>query len=326
LHEQFGFNKMVFEGGIGEIAIANHNKHQLSTNAFLMNSLPDVWHTKELLELFKIIKNKELTIFAIDIQYQNHSLHDYIFFILDKYNHGLANDFSDAEKTVDTITARTFMRKKMLSKKKRLDLIYGRVYAFLTDMKQEVMKSIDETTYTLILKAIENRMNLLELCLMNFNMYSYYRDKYMFEHLSFLVNKWPEEKFIIWAHNYHIRKNNSLSQGWLSEKSLGEFYSERYSDSYHLGVYMKEGSAANNRGKPYKIKSHPKNSLENHLFSKSNHDIIFESFKNKDPQKWYNHEQTERESGVDKPRLIPSQQYDGVIGIRHVTPAKDINA
>ncbi|PAD14691.1 hypothetical protein CHH73_17195, partial [Shouchella clausii] len=68
LHEQFGFNKMVFEGGIGEIAIANHNKHQLSTNAFLMNSLPDVWHTKELLELFKIIKNKELTIFAIDIQ------------------------------------------------------------------------------------------------------------------------------------------------------------------------------------------------------------------------------------------------------------------
>ncbi len=90
LHEHFGFNKIVFEGGMGEIAIVNHNKHQLSTKAFLMDSLPDVWHTIELLELFKIIKNKELTIFGIDIQYQNHSLHDYIFPILDKYNHGLA--------------------------------------------------------------------------------------------------------------------------------------------------------------------------------------------------------------------------------------------
>ncbi|GIN09418.1 putative hydrolase YbfO [Shouchella clausii] len=328
LHEQFGFNKIVFEGGMGEIAIANHNKHQLSTKSFLMDSLPEVWHTKELLELFKIIQNRELTAFGIDIQYQNHSLHDYIFPILDKYNHGLANDFSDAEKTVDTITARTFMRKKMLSTKKRLDLIYGRVYAFLTDMKQEVMLNhvIDEATYMFMLRAIENRMNLLELCLMNFNMYSYYRDKYMFEHLSFLVNKWPEEKFIIWAHNYHIRKNNSLSQGWLNEKSLGEFYSERYNNSYHLGIYMKEGSAANNKGKPYNIKSHSKNSLENHLFSTNNHDVICESFKNKDPHKWYNHEQTEREAGVNKRKLIPSQQYDGVIGIRHVTPAKDIYA
>ncbi|MBX0320853.1 hypothetical protein [Shouchella clausii] len=35
LHEQFGFNKIVFEGGMGEIAIANHNKHQLSTKVQL---------------------------------------------------------------------------------------------------------------------------------------------------------------------------------------------------------------------------------------------------------------------------------------------------
>lgn len=327
LHENFGFNKIVFESGIGEIAIANHYKHNLATKEFLMNSLFDVWHTKELFELFKIIQNSELAIFGMDIQYQNHYFHDYIFSIVDNYDHNLAIDFSYAEKTLDTITAGIFMRKKTLPKKKRLDLIYCRVCILLKEMKKEIMLSqeISETTYSLILRAIENRMKMLELCLMNFKMYSYYRDKYMFEHLSFLVNNWPEDKFIIWAHNYHIRKNNSLSKGWLNEKSLGEFYSEKYSDSYHLGVYMKEGRIANNMGKPYKIKSHKKNSLENNLFSKNNNDIILESFESKDPEKWYNNELIERESGADKRRLIASEQYDGIIGVRHVTPSKYIN-
>ncbi|MBU5267927.1 erythromycin esterase family protein [Virgibacillus proomii] len=316
LHEHFGFNKIVFESGIGEIAIANHYKYHLSTKEFLMNSLYDVWHTKELFELFKIIQNRELTIFGMDIQYQNHYFHDSIFSIIENYDHGLANDFSYAEKTLDTISARIFMRKKMLLQKNRLDLIYCRVYILLKDMKKEIMLSQDicETTYTLILKAIENRMKILELCLMNFKMYSYYRDKYMFEHLSFLVNKWPEDKFIVWAH-----------KGWLNEKSLGEFYSEKHKDSYHLGIYMKEGIIANNIGTPYKIKRHKKNSLENNLFSKNNNDIILESFESMDHQKWYNNELIEHESGEDKRKLIVSEQYDGIIGIRHVTPAKYIN-
>ncbi|WP_077319115.1 erythromycin esterase family protein [Virgibacillus proomii] len=327
LHENFGFNKIVFESGIGEIAIANHHKHHLSTKEFLMNSLYDVWHTKELFNLFRIIQNRELAIFGIDLQFQNYYFHDYIFSIIDKYDHDLANEFSYAEKTLDTISMKIFKKKKMLLQKKRLDLIYCNVCILLRGMKKEIMLSqdISETAFTIILKAIENRLKMIELCLMNFKMYSYYRDRHMFEHLSFLVNKWPEDKFIIWAHNYHIRKNNSLSKGWLNEKSLGEFYSEKYKDSYHLGIYMEKGIIANNIGRPYKIKRHKKNSLENNLFSNSNNDIILESFESMDHQKWFNNELIEHESGADKRKLIVSEQYDGIIGIRHVTPAKYIN-
>ncbi|MDT3766263.1 erythromycin esterase family protein [Priestia filamentosa] len=323
LYNNLEFSNIVFESGISEIAIANHYKDKLSPKELLTNSLYDVWHTKENMELFSLIKGCDISIYGIDLQYQNNYFNQYVYFLLKIYSEDLANEFSFAEGILNKLRLKISKRRDIKKVKKRLDLIYSQVYLSLINCQDEIMtmKNITKKTFDLILKGIESRLKLIELWLMNFKMYCYYRDKYMYEHLSYLINN-TSGKYIVWAHNYHVRKNNSISDGWLNEKSLGEFYWEKKQDSYHLGIYMKEGIINNNQGKPYKIKNHGKNSLENELFKNTSSNFVFKSLDKTNNTGWINDVVIERESGIDKRKLIPSDQYDGIIGVNKVTPTK----
>lgn len=328
LYENMGFTNIVFESGIGEIALANHYKCSLSSTKLLTHSLYGVWHTHEMLEIFNLIKENNLSMYGMDLQYQNNYFNGYVNSLLDMYDRNLSNEYSYAEQFLDTISMKFLKHNAIKKVKKKLDLIYSNVYKLLKDNQRKIRKEemFSEETFSLILIAVESRLRYIELLMMNFRMYSYYRDKYMYEHLSHLVNN-SSGKFIVFAHNYHVRKNNSISNGWLNEKSLGEFYCEKHTDSYHIGIYMKEGFINNNKGDSVKIRNNNKNSMENELFMNNHDDLyVFKSLSKISRENCFNATLIERESGLDKRKLVPSEQYDAIIGIRKVTPTNFINS
>jgi erythromycin esterase len=321
LYNSFGFNNLVFESGIAEISIANQNKKTLNPRELLFNSLYDIWHTEGLLELFTLIKKKNISIHGIDVQYPNNYFSDTITLLLKSYDKSLSIEFDEAERLLDRLTLNFKKRKRMKKSKKYLDGVYTKVIALIKTKFETLTNDFTEYTLSLILCGLRNRLKLIEMQLMSFGMYSYYRDKYMYENLSYLLNQAPKsDKFIVLAHNYHIRKNNSVSKGWLNEKTLGEFYAEEHQDSYHIGFYMNNGFINENNGKSRKVKKHGKNSLEKALFS-NNDDLVFKDLRFLESDNIYKSHLIEREAGVDKRKLIPSQQYDGLIGVNKVTPS-----
>ena len=323
LYENYSFKNLVFESGLAENTFTNFRKHNFTTKDLLYTSLYEIWHTEELQKLFEFIKKTKINIHGIDLQYQNDYFKNEINTLLKEYNIDFAKEFYEAEEFIDNITLNFKSKSKIKKNKKELDLLYNRVINFINEKQDVLSSTFPKMTLDLIIHSLKNRLRLIEIQLMNFRNYSYYRDKYMYENLMFLINNSPkDEKFIVYAHNYHIRKNNSITKGWLNEKTLGEFYSEENQDSYHIGFYMYNGYINENSRKQKKVKKHSVKSLEQTLLGEDK-PMVFRNLL-LSSNSVFETELIERESGVDKRRLIPIQQYDGLIGVKTVNPSKYI--
>nr|WP_276563271.1 erythromycin esterase family protein [Lysinibacillus xylanilyticus] len=97
-----------------------------------------------------------------------------------------------------------------------------------------------------------------------------WRDQAMMENLLWLAEEvYPTEKFIVWAHNDHIRKAHSEVKGSPdSVKLMGERLPDIYKKySYVLGLYMAGGETANNLREPMAVLPPIKGSIEDILSS-----------------------------------------------------------
>ena len=72
------------------------------------------------------------------------------------------------------------------------------------------------------------------------------RDFGMANNLTFLANDlYPGRKIMVWAHNFHIRHDNSATASF--QPTMGQWIRERFRDElYTIGLYMDRGTAAQN--------------------------------------------------------------------------------
>jgi erythromycin esterase len=114
------------------------------------------------------------------------------------------------------------------------------------------------------------------------------RDKQMGENLLWLIlNKYPDKKIIVWAHNAHIAKNINQMELYKQNITSGNVVYERIGDQmYTLGFDSYSGKAGRVTGKnkSYNIKKPKKDCFENWIKEKELEYafINFRTFTNKD--------------------------------------------
>jgi erythromycin esterase-like protein len=157
------------------------------------------------------------------------------------------------------------------------------------------------------------------------------RDKQMAANLKWLIDtKYPNEKIIVWAHNYHVSKyaGNYPDKFLNKAVTMGSVFTQDTSlmkQTYILGFTSYKGTAGRLLSKPYKIKKPKANSFENWL--NPIYDFAFVDFQNytgenaKEQQPFYM-------SGAIKVPYHSSQQgiwnriYDGVFYIKNMYPCE----
>ncbi len=106
------------------------------------------------------------------------------------------------------------------------------------------------------------------------------RDKQMALNLKWLSQvKYPQEKIIIWAHNYHISKYaGHYPENFLNAaKTMGSVFTEdtnSFKNTYIIGFTSYEGTAGRINQKIYKVNRPEKNSLENWINKKYNYAFV----------------------------------------------------
>lgn len=338
LHEKMGFNIIAFESGLFECY--NTNASNLKRDPWKMiESIFSVWRTEEVLKLFEYIINTQetdnpLILAGFDFQMSGDwtSRSKMLREIASIYD----IDFAKKLFRTDSLFAVTkkpnnidVMRKYVEDNQESLKM----TYAFLEELIRKNMQD-------LAIKYKSNSLIPLFAHQTSISMLAYIdfwldeenemtlRDKAMADNVDFLKNTiYPNEKIIIWAHNLHIRHHNDeLAQSDYNKiKSMGAWLHERYPDDlYTIGLYMYEGQGAYNDKTTYDIISHTPNSLESILHS-TGYEACFIDLKNQKIVKgnnWMTTEILTKTWGLFDLKLIPRNQYDGILFIDSISPPK----
>jgi erythromycin esterase len=335
-----GYNVLAFESGMGNAMNAQGQIDKQTAEQTMKNAIYPVWWSKETLPLFEYAKktqktDKSLKLTGFDILQQNAFTNgDWL------QNNQLAKQFSEVE---DQLAEWTFGKdlKGYQKVKPSIINIYKQVKSQVPLKEKELKAAYPSEPH--IVKLMERTLadrirfadEYVELSIQsnieveqnNYDSYfktMEWRDQSMMENLLWLAEEvYPTEKFIVWAHNDHIRKAQSEVMG---SPFLVKFMGERLPDiykkySYVLGLYMAGGETANNMGEPMAVLPLVKGSIED-IVSSSNKPYTFIDMRNRQNERgnsWMFEPRLSYSWGVIQESLVPRDQYDGLLLIDKVS-------
>ncbi|WP_456278990.1 erythromycin esterase family protein [Bacillus sp. AK128] len=325
LHEEMGYNVLAFESGFAELAFMNNSLDELSPEVAMQNSLFGVWHTTENVRLFSYLKEQQsskqpLSIAGFDFQRSSHYPSEYLHNYFVDLDPDLAEGFKRVEESYLDLVRKNFPEEEKIA------LINQ--YKSLSNMIEK--KKLDENDKKIFIKVIEQRIyTLTDIFTPEYNEDIGYsinvRDEVMADYFMYLIKElYPDEKFIVWAHNSHIMKNKSKIkpdyEPYYVHNSFVENLPERVKEeSYIIGFYMYEGHHKSYDGKTSEIDNkHQENSIENYMYVPE-YDATFLDLA-LEGDKWWNRETSSKYWGELEESFIPSEQYNGLILINEVNP------
>ncbi|MCE4045494.1 erythromycin esterase family protein [Lysinibacillus fusiformis] len=339
LHQEMGYNVLAFESGLGDVMNAQGKIDKQAALQTMKDAIFGVWWTKETLPLFEYAKTtqateKPLVLAGFDIQQQGAFTNgDWL------QNPQLAQQFSDAEKQLAEwssskdlkgyqkektaiINVYKQVKAQVQTKEKELQKAYPNELQIVKLMERTLADRIrlaDEYVELTIQSTIEMEQNKYESFLTTME----WRDQAMMENLLWLAEEvYPTEKFIVWAHNDHIRKAQSDVMGSpYPVKLMGERLPDIYKKySYVLGLYMTSGETANNMGETMPVLPPIKGSIED-IVSSANQPYTFIDLRNRQNERgnsWMFEPCLSYSWGVIQESLVPRDQYDGILLIDKV--------
>lgn len=340
LHQEMGYNVLAFESGMGNAMNAQGQIDKQTAKQTMKNAIYPVWWSKETLPLFEYAKktqktDKPLKLAGFDILQQNAFTNgDWL------QNSELAKQFSEVEEQLadwtygkdlqgyqkvkpSIIEVYKQVKSQVQLKEKELKAAYPSEPHIVKLMERTLADRIrfaDEYVELSIQSNIEVEQN-------NYDSYfktMEWRDQSMMENLLWLAEEiYPTEKFIVWAHNDHIRKAQSEVMGSpFPVKLMGERLPDIYKKySYVLGLYMASGETANNMGEPMSVLPPVKGSIED-IVSSSNKPYTFIDMRNRQNERgnsWMFEPRLSYSWGVIQESLVPRDQYDGLLLIDKVS-------
>ncbi len=339
LHQEMGYNVLAFESGLGDVMNAQGKIDKQAALQKMKDAIFGVWWTKETLPLFEYAKTtqateKPLVLAGFDIQQQGAFTNGNWL-----QNPQLAQQFSDAEKQLAEwssskdvkgyqkektaiINVYKQVKAQVQTKEKELQKAYPNELQIVKLMERTLADRIrlaDEYVELTIQSNIEMEQNKYESFLTTME----WRDQAMMENLLWLAEEvYPTEKFIVWAHNDHIRKAQSDVMGSpYPVKLMGERLPDIYKKySYVLGLYMTSGETANNMGKTMPVLPPIKGSIED-IVSSANKPYTFIDLRNRQNERgnsWMFEPRLSYSWGVIQESLVPRDQYDGILLIDKV--------
>ncbi|MEC3609291.1 erythromycin esterase family protein [Bacillus glycinifermentans] len=251
LHRELGFNVIAFESELGDCTIGDFFSSEYSAEEFMRGSIGKVWHNRFILELFRELKESEgLHLTGIDVQ-QSRRKHFSSF--LERYLTGrIRQQYIDFDRLAN----------ELLDKNGIFKWRFRKTVEETAKMGKELIEGLEKQTFPsvmlhkVVMQTIENRLNYVKANFQkSFSKLFEYRDELMAKNLEFLsTHIYPGDKFVIWAHNLHIKKQSSanrLSRYRSYAENLPPLMKEK---SFVIGLYAKEGRMGDYSGRDYPIK------------------------------------------------------------------------
>ena len=329
LHENLGFDVILFEAGIGELSEINFYKKTLAPEQ-MTKGFFGIWRTKEFERLMQYIKENQIEIGGFDVQRSGAGFNkllraEAIKIGIDSllYNH-VENQFSKVstkwkDKNVSFDTNR----------KLTLELINS--YKIVDEIFKSAISNNSGATKAihLVEKTIANRIVYLKYRL-DFLEKNNYRERFkardmaMAENVEWLIsNFYKDEKVIIIGHNFHTSKFNK------NEVVMGELLKTKYGDNmYSLATYAGKGVYHGNSGNEKEIKVADSLHLDiKHIIQLTNGRVHFINIpqKQKKETHWIFNNIVTNDSFIDlngSNKIIISKHFDGLLLFDSVSPPK----
>lgn len=252
LHDKLGYNAILFEAGIGELAAIDLNRKQLNaaqmTAGFYKNG-----RTKGSAELMEYIKASNIFIAGYDVQQSGNSFITILKKAARKQNIDTAFCIN-LEKRFDTLDRQFANRnaayESLSQKTTQLIAGYQQTYDRLSVNKEGNFGK----DHLFSLKTIANRIRFLQYKLRFTKDKDWHRawaarDSAMADNIRWLADSvFKNEKLIVIGHNFHVAKSNE------QEKVMGEIVRTHFpNDTYSFGLFAAGGSYADNYGKEMKM-------------------------------------------------------------------------
>ena len=340
LHQEMDFNVLAFESGLGNIMDAYGNIDQQSAEQTMKEAIFGVWWTKETLPLFDYIKasqttDQPLSLVGFDMQLQGMFTNgDWL------QNKQLAKQFLTVEEQLvdwsssediegyrqakpKLITVYTDVKSQVKQQEQVLKAAYPNEPHIVKLMERTLAQRIHVAEEYIELN-IQSNIELKQNNPTTFYKTMEWRDQAMVENLLWLANDvYPNEKFIVWAHNDHIRKAHSEVMGTpYSVKMMGELLPEaKKKSSYVLGLYMGSGESVSNARDVLPVLPVKRGSMED-ILAAANAPYTFIDMRyrqNERGNSWMFEPRLSYSWGLIEESFVPQEQYDGILLIDKAT-------
>jgi erythromycin esterase len=334
LHEEMGFDVIAFESNIFECFQADAHAGDWTSETMMGRSIFQVWHTEDVLELFRYIKESKrgfhpLTLAGFDVQYSSSgrllrpaAFQEAVARIDPAYAAEVGRLDRDLLDTFGAIA--TWPAERV----EKFRLFYDELRQWFDEHADELVSLYPQTPLLpLVLRqaAWSQRVDidsaLAPYAQGGFNI----RDLGMADNVGMLLERlYPDKKIVLWAHDLHVNHDPNLTRvvDW-DMFSLGYWLARRHRPLlYTVGFFMFEGEAAENDREVYQIVPTPTGTLESVLYQ-TGVEFAFCDMLNQQESagnlwmfsvfRWMN-------SGTDLQTLVPRREYDGIFYVKTVHP------
>ncbi|WP_082551464.1 erythromycin esterase family protein [Massilia sp. Root351] len=320
LHENARVSVVAFESPMQSCAEVNTVLESMDAEAAVRKCLFQVWHTKEVVELFKYIKSaraagRTLDIVGFDIQEPKFKPA-----IIDE----ISRNTSDRESTARALQ---IAEKKLIValKDKQFDGIEKTYRDLETVLRQRIkgMSRVDEVArinYLIsLLTARQDYISMQQTALGGSERLNR-RDAAMAANVQLLAENLPKgDRMVVWAHNSHVARNWPGPTGSLM---MGERLSTALSAKlYAIGLIMGNGRASNNARQVYEITQPESTTLEG-VLSGQKCKVCFVNLSDSQQDTRWKQKIYTRNWGINIIQITPKLSFDGLIFVNEVSPPK----
>ncbi len=267
LHEHLGYDVVAFESGLLSCFLANSVPTERTPLETMKDSIYAVWQCEETLELFEYLNQtleteRPLTLAGFDYRYfkARPSFWRDIVACADSTYSQVVHSFVErlgAEADFGRIAALPDSRRQSY-----LDHFQG-LAQFLDQHMEEIRNCWqgDPLAPLVVRQAAMAEARFLNDYRSGEHDFAS-RDSCMADNLEFLLDElYPDKKFIVWAHNGHIRHRGNAVV-WYGFRSMGQNLAERRRhDLYTIGFFMGRGYSVTNGKDLYRISDPPAGTL-----------------------------------------------------------------
>lgn len=337
LHQQHGFNLIAFESSMFACNRGLEKNAAIPSDLLMYSCIFPVWHTEEVLELFRYIKqtqssDRPLRLAGFDTQISGGENETNI---RNFYQQALAR-LTDDQRTLATNLALDVlaMQKDGISCFRGDSQACVRVRSQHSEVKTRLQQTAalldgltsppEQLAYLLMLSyqhAIDSQLDEAN----KNGRWIEARDRGMAANITGLLQRqYPQEKMLVWAHNAHIAEDfpwERLRSG--NEKVMGMHLHQQWQDElFTVGLFMLTGQQADNSRNVTAVTPHQANSLEG-LFMHLNHPISFMRLPKTDQpgdgDDWLHQLFIYKDWGAQEQRAYLARNFDAVLMIRNNT-------
>lgn len=323
LHQELGFNLVLFESGFGDGSLAWEQLDSLSTKEFTNSFSSNFYYnSEEIMELVGYVKSqkKTITLQGFDCQPQQNYLVkrmteiaqplDTVFAKSVQLEMSSFNNLYQFENDKDTLA---------FNKQRDSFIDFLTVYdAFLDKNEQKLLESGTTKNEIDALKKTNEIFNStyskIEIgSMMSWPASANIRDKSMFEIIKWFKEKNPESKIIIWAQNSHIENKTkpNYNVNW-----MGHILKKTYGDKYYsIGTIVYSGKNLNYNG-TFDFEHSDKNYLAYHL-NKFQKDRFVLDLRKHDKEDFTTQLLLGMESNGNIAEFVARDRFDGLLFIKY---------